>query len=191
MGCDIHLYREKKIGGQWVTADSPWLDPYDEGWFDVPSERRFNRRDYYLFGFLVDGVRGEYEIAYKGRGLPFDVCQEVRECSIGWGVDGHSHSHLYLSELKDAWKFLEDKTIKVSGMKRRDELQKLQASIESDGETNWSLLYPYCEGAYSDNYERFQVEVPAPLILYGVMEIIDSFDGIDGENHRIVFWFDN
>jgi len=191
MGCDIHLYKEKMVEGKWVTADKGWCDEYDEGYINVPYENRFTDRDYDLFGLLCDGVRRNHKFAFKGRGLPFNTCEEVKSLSDMWGDDGHSHSYIYLHELKDAWNFLQSQTVKVSGMKDRESLKLLNESIASEKETDWMLLYPYCKWFSSSESEEFSVDVPASFQLSGIKILIDSFDGCDGDNHRIVFWFDN
>lgn len=45
MGCDIHVYREKKVNDTWVTADK-WVEEYGDT--DVPWENRFTDRNYQL-----------------------------------------------------------------------------------------------------------------------------------------------
>lgn len=191
MGCDIHLYREKKINNVWVTADEGWCDEYGEGVKDVPWKTRFTDRDYNLFGFLSSGVRRKHEFSFKERGMPFNVCAEIKALCDSHGGDGHSSSYLSLTELKDAWAFLQDKTIVVSGMKDAKELQALQASIRSDEKTNWDLIYPYCQGTTDPKAMDFSIDADCTYFLSGVKKIIDLFDDVDGEDQRIVFWFDN
>lgn len=191
MGCDIHLYKEKQVDGVWVTADEGWADEYNEGWLDVPFDKRFTDRDYDLFGFLSSGVRRNHSFSFSVRGVPFDGCKEVHGLFKQWGSDGHSHSYLYLHELKSAWKFLESQTVTITGMKNKAEIKLLMDSINSDEETDWHLLYPYCQSANHLDYDDFSVDVPATYSLSGLQTIISLFDGIDGDNHRIVFCFDN
>lgn len=193
MGCDIHLYKEKHVNGEWVTADVWESSDYgdDENSIDVPWEKRFTGRNYNLFGLLSKGVRREFPFSFKPRGLPFNACQEIARQSEKWDGDGHSHSYLYQHELKDMREFLKTATLKVSGMKDRDELAALRASIASDA-PNWDLLYPYCQFTSISSYEEFEIDVPASYIVGGDLdEIISSFEGVDGDNHRIVFFFDN
>ena len=193
MGCDIHLYKEKRVNGAWVAADVWVTDEYseDENDKDVPWENRYTWRNYNLFGLLSKGVRRQFPFSFEPRGLPFNACQEIACQSEKWDGDGHSHSYLYLHELKDMREFLKTATLKVSGMKDRDELAALRASIASDA-PNWDLLYPYCQFTGMPSYEEFEIDVPASYIVGGCLdEIISSFDGVDGDNHRIVFFFDN
>lgn len=193
MGCDIHLYKEKFIDGKWLTADE-WR-AYDYGDDDkgqeVPYEKRYTGRNYNLFGILSKGVRRDFDFAFEPRGLPFNPCPEIAAESDGWGGDGHSHSYLYLHELKDMQAFLATHTIPISGMKDRDELDALQATIDA-GAPNWDLLYPYCQGTTSSSAVDFNIPVPASFITGACLDsIIALFDGVDGDNHRIVLFFDN
>lgn len=193
MGCDIHLYKEKQVDGKWVSADQ-WVE-YDDGDDDkgveVPWENRFTTRNYQLFGLLSKGVRHESPFSFAPRGLPFDVSKEVAAESERWDGDGHSHSYLYLHELQAMSEFLKTATIGISGMKDAEGLAALRASIDS-GTPNWDLLFPYCRGSNDPDYEHFKVDVPASFYVgSGLDEIISGFDGVDGDNHRIVFFFDN
>lgn len=193
MGCDIHTYREKFVGGKWLTAD-PWV-PYDYGEDDkgmeIPYDKvAFRDRNYNLFGLLA-GVRRELPQSLPQRGIPWDACDEVRDASEIWDSDGHSHSYLYLHELRSLAAMAKVSTVEITGMKRRDELAKLRASIAS-GKPDWKLLYPYCQMTNDPNQDEFEVEAPMEFILGdGLEKLIASFDGIEGENHRLVFWFDN
>jgi len=189
MGCDIHLYREKHVNGKWLTADE-WTR--EDNYFHVKYEKQaFHGRDYNLFGFLSKGVRTEHEFSFNERGIPFDSCAEISEVSEEWDSDGHSHSYLYLHELKASIAFLQDKTLKITGMMNQEQHSKLQKSI-ADGNVDWNNLFPYCQSTNQKNHVDFEFDVPA-IFYFGdsLQKIIDSFDGIDGDNHRIVFFFDN
>lgn len=181
MGCDIHLYKEKKIEGNWVTAD--------EGWVDVPWENRFTDRDYVLFGLFAD-VRRDSGFNQKPKGMPFNVCSEIKNLNEQLGSDAHSHSFFYLTELNELWDELKGRRVTISGMKDKDEIKKLKDSLASDS-PDYDLLYPYCQSTNINNYEDFEVEIPASIQLSGLNKIIESFDADDGELQRIVFWFDN
>lgn len=193
MGCDIHLYKEKQVNGKWVTADHweeyDWGDE-DKG-IEVPWENRFTDRNYSLFGLLSKGVRCDLPFAFEQRGFPVNACKEVASQQDKWEGDGHSHSFLYLHELKDMRAQLDTLKINISGMKNRNELQALRESIASDN-PDWNLLYPYCGWTNGQGYEEFEIDVPASFILGDSLDkIITSFDGVEGDNHRIVFFFDN
>jgi hypothetical protein len=189
MGCDIHLYKEKKIDSEWVTADTGWVKEYGE--IDIPYENQFTDRNYELFGFLSAGVRCEFEFSFKPRGMPFNVCLEVSNICESWNGDGHSHSYLTLSELCEAWEYLKTQTIPISGMMEPKQLANLKESIEAKEDTNWNFLYPYCAWTNDESQVQFTVDIPAQLQLKALKEIIGAFDKINAEDLRIVFWFDN
>ncbi len=188
MGCDIHLYKEKKVNGVWVTADDGWEDKYGEG-LDLPFDANNIGRDYNLFGLLAN-VRRDCVISFKPRGIPFNACDNVRNASDQYDTDGHSHSYLTLNELKEVWEVLPDMTNTVSGMMHVDQHTTLMESING-GTPDWDLMYPYCQGSNHPAYVEFEIEVPAVYDLSGLKLMIDLFDGIDGDDHRFVFWFDN
>jgi hypothetical protein len=76
-------------------------------------------------------------------------------------------------------------------MMAADQYARLRASIDS-GTPDWNLLYPYCQGTSDRTYVNFELDVPASFnVGDGLDQLIAGFDGIGGENHRIVFWFDN
>lgn len=115
MGCDIHLYVEKRDGeGRWASADkwtpSKYIEEGEPERLEVAYEDRFYRdRCYALFAILADvrngiGFAGSptgegFKPISKPRGLPHDVTPRVKKDSKQWGVDGHSHSHQTLDEL--------------------------------------------------------------------------------------------
>lgn len=111
MGCDIHLYQEKKVNGKWVTADK-WRMEKDQG---VESEyvtfedRLWADRNYRLFAVLAN-VRNGYGFAgivtgdpvlpiALPRGVPDDACEQYKAEAERWGQDGHSHSWLTRHDL--------------------------------------------------------------------------------------------
>lgn len=118
MGCDIHLYGEKKIydfddeekkHGVWVSLDL-WkemdCEPSYAGKLETPYKNRFYNggRNYNLFTALA-GVRSHYFTNLlripEPKGFPKDASKPVKQCKRHWGSDGHSHSYLTLKELND------------------------------------------------------------------------------------------
>lgn len=84
MGCDIHLYVERRLASGWAEVN-----------------REFNTdRNYTLFEMLAD-VRGGLglPVISERRGIPSDASPGVRDIAESWSSDGHSHSHLSLREL--------------------------------------------------------------------------------------------
>jgi hypothetical protein len=193
MGCDIHVYKEKFSDGKWVAADTWVAYDYGEGdkGMEVPYGNRYTDRNYDLFGLLANGVRREFPFSFAPRGLPLSASPEVTAASGSWNGDGHNHSYLYLHELRELRGWLNANTMPVSGMMAADQYARLRASIDS-GTPDWNLLYPYCQGTSDRTYVNFELDVPASFnVGDGLDQLIAGFDGIGGENHRIVFWFDN
>lgn len=194
MGCDIHVHKEKLVDGKWLTADEWKEEIYgDEKYVGIPFDKRFTGRNYNLFGTLSKGVRRDIPFAFEQRGMPLVSSEEVQRAYEYDGDGGHSHSYLYLHELRELSAFLKSASITISGMKNKDELAKLQESIDAPGDTDWDLLYPYCQSTNDPKCVDFSIEAPAHFMVGdgGVDELIAGFDGIEGDNHRIVFWFDN
>lgn len=115
MGCDIHLYVERKVDGKWISADKWTPDPYveedEEPRMTVDYDDRFYKgRNYDLFGILADVRNGRgfagivtgdgFKPIAMPKGLPSDVTPEVKADFDRWGSDGHSHSYLTLAELQ-------------------------------------------------------------------------------------------
>lgn len=113
MGCDIHLYVERKVDGVWQSADqwepNEYADEGEDG-LEIPYQKRFySGRNYDLFGILADVRNGRgfagvdtgdgYVPMDDPRGLPEDVSPQVKADSDHWGSDGHSHSWFTVSEL--------------------------------------------------------------------------------------------
>lgn len=194
MGCDIHAYKEKFVDGKWVSADEWQTTDYGDGevYTDVPWEKRFTQRNYQLFGVLSKGVRGyEYDYSFEPRGLPFDACREIVDKAESWDADGHSHSYLYLHELLALREHIKSQLVHIEGMKQADELKALQASIAS-GAPDWRLIFPYCSMTNAPKHVRFDLDVPADFYIGSSLdELIACFDGVGGENQRLVFFFDN
>jgi len=126
MGCDIHMHREKRVDGKWLTADE-WVNEYGDG-LSIPFAKRFHERNYNLFAVLA-GVRERETpvFTFAPRGMPVSLSAEVSAAAEAWGGDGHSHSYLYLHELQDLAALLSSRTQTISGMKNRDELAALHA----------------------------------------------------------------
>jgi hypothetical protein len=193
MGCDIHIYREKLIDGNWVTADSWYPCKYEE---NVSSHEEIGGgRNYALF-YCLARVRQNgkgHKFSFSPRGMPLTASVEVLSDYKRWEGDGHSHSFLYLHELEELLDILDKNKVKVIGMKDKVGLQKFRAAIEA-GESNcWELIYPYCSwSSDSENYEHFEIEIPASFqVKRQLCEIIEGLKNVGGELQRIVFWFDN
>ena len=71
MGCDIHLYVERKVEGAWKSVHDFAPDKYGEGVADVSYEDRwYSDRNYDLFAILAD-VRNGHGFAGVATGEGF------------------------------------------------------------------------------------------------------------------------
>lgn len=114
MGCDIHLYVEKKVDGRWRAVDKFIRDepdkPGEAGYLHASSEF-YDGRNYNLFAILADVRNGSGFAGIKTsdgfapiaepRGTPDDASEEILAIVAQWEGDGHSHSHHTLRNLLD------------------------------------------------------------------------------------------
>ena len=111
MGCDIHIYRERKVNGSWETSTTETVEHYGDGdeytsiynGIDSFEEgaTRYVGRNYVLFSFL-SGVRSYGETWFmdpiaEDRGFPEDIC-DVNKHLLD-NCDLHSHGYVTLAEL--------------------------------------------------------------------------------------------
>lgn len=162
MGCDIHLYVEKRLkSGEWAfvrdlneTINSDGLRPWAMQGKPVGGFWKLSGRNYNLFSLLA-GVRGD---GPEAKGLPGDVSDYLQEESDRYSSDGHSHS----------WS---------------TPLEFMEAYIASQQE--------YDEGSELDKYVQFRLKDGAEMAVHIFMRDMCSLD-IDGpEEYRFVYWFDN
>lgn len=95
MGCDIHLFTERRIGDRW----------------HLQREEVYDGRNYDLFGILANVRNGRgfagiktglgFEPIDDPRGTPKDASPEYLKELETWGADAHSHSYFTLRELLD------------------------------------------------------------------------------------------
>ncbi len=200
MGCDIHVFLEKKTSvnneSKWVNIDYWQLNPYHDGVDKYEKEYDhvpvYRGRNYELFNILA-GVRGSGDgIIDEPRGLPEDASITTKKESDGWGSDGHSHSYFTLFELRE---FLENNpTTMYGGMVKPEDAEKID---KGEGTPNsWA-------GWVSDESGWVHREWNEPSPLNGIVDNIverfkDEFYIYDDKRYpekeksiRIVFWFDN
>ncbi len=106
MGCDIHLYFEKKVKGKWVPLT------------DIPEKDYPDDRNYGVFGLLA-GVRDVHvsgKVYFEQRGIPDDTSYREPEHDVDYHDDSpwlgdHSFTYATIHELKRVnWeKYLEYK----------------------------------------------------------------------------------
>lgn len=103
MGCDIHIFYEKKVDGKWVEAeDVRAVSEYDYGDpFGITEYMPFDWRQYSMFAWLCSGVRdycGNPSIS-RERGLPDDISESAKKSYEDWACDAHSASFLSVDEI--------------------------------------------------------------------------------------------
>jgi hypothetical protein len=116
MGCDIHMYVERKVGGVWqqVSEEEGVRHPYWQESMNEESKKHFERkcwdpgRNYALFGLLA-GIRSTiFSPFIMPRGIPEDLSEGVAAIWKEWDGDGHTPSFLTLPELLSFQDTIED-----------------------------------------------------------------------------------
>lgn len=195
MGCDIHLFTERKrhINNEekWVNVDNWKLNPYyekdnedGEKEYEICSAYRW--RNYELFSFLAN-VRNysNNKPISKPRGIPEDISEVVRKEVERWDSDGHSHSYFTMKELYDFYN--QNDVVKYSGLVD----EKGAKEIEAGNMPEW-----FCQGSTQKMiYKEWEQN---NTVLKSFIETIEAhFESEyyrkeeDSEKFRIVFFFDN
>jgi len=110
MGCDIHIYTEKRVNGKWISADNWKKSEWAESDADLSvTPEIYEGRNYNLFAILADVRNGRGFAGIKTgegftpisppKGLPEDVSEQVKAASDRYGCDGHSHTFLTVAEI--------------------------------------------------------------------------------------------
>lgn len=75
MGCDIHVYIEKKVenSNNWEMINLYYVDSYTK---DIELVSAYNERNYELFSILA-GVRGWHEPFIDPRGIPENASEKL------------------------------------------------------------------------------------------------------------------
>ena len=105
MGCDIHMFIEKRVDNQfpWDTDEGhtigtdSWGDGETTSWLEQVTA---TGRDYDLFAYLA-GVRGRHDDSLEPRGVPPCVSKPIAMEYERQGGDAHSASYVSLEEFKE------------------------------------------------------------------------------------------
>jgi len=168
MGCDIHSFAERKINNKWEKVGEHFsLGEWEKEYYKKEkNDSPFDWRSYSMFAFLADVRNYDHcEPISKPKGIPDDVCDEIKSEYEYWESDVHSSSYLTLKELLD---FDYDKKF----WNRRVMKNNNGASLAEEGEGN--VL------SYRENLGDFFF-----IHLKELQELGEPDDV------RIVFWFDN
>lgn len=205
MGCDIHLYVEKRLNdGRWGCVDyfktNPFYsdDPLNEKEYEHISI--YNSRDYALFATLAN-VRnyGDITPISEPRGLPDDVSDIVEKASNDWGDNGHSHSWFTAKELfihKNKCPFT-----KHSGLISPEAQEKLD---------KYGIVPAmWCQGTNEVGWERREWIIPNSVLdrlieavkkrmceefwIWDFLKPEEKEEKLwdNADDFRIIFWFDN
>lgn len=119
MGCDIHMYAERRVDGKW----RPLFEPVGDEYYGYEWPVVTKDRDYDLFGVLA-GVRNRHVPCITGepRGLPCDLCEEYARAhaivySLSLGAWSKESPHCCLGEHSFSWLSLAE--LVVAGYDRR------------------------------------------------------------------------
>ncbi|MCK4815818.1 hypothetical protein KA005_08610 [bacterium] len=196
MGCDIHIYTEKKDhNGVWGCADfyevNKYYDKLDEDeWEQEYSHVDFYRgRNYELFGALA-GVRSGTNKFIPPKGVPSDASKECLADFERWNSDAHTPSWLTLAEIKQLRKD-QGELIKRSGMISQKQMDELKDGKTPDSWCGWTNADSYVQAEWEEKYNPMD----------GFIESLDDFinmrywshevKSMDDSDFRVVFWFDN
>jgi len=198
MGCDIHLFTERKreINGveKWVNIDRFKISPYGSGneveHFELVE--LYGDRNYRLFSMLAN-VRNYHNnpVISEPKGFPTDCSDYVNKQKESWEGEGHSHSYLTLHEIKEFRK--KHKVTKYSGM-----MSPENAALVDKGE----MPNSWCQATRIPNHVYREWECTDDTLSDLVNKLeerafeefwleIDSDSSQNEHKIRIVFWFDN
>ena len=111
MGCDIHVFIEKKIDEKYDTWEAVQLYKIDQYSHKLEVVNPYDGRNYGLFSALA-GVRGWEEPFISPRGLPKNLSREIEKEEAWWGEDAHTRTWYDLFELQ---LFIKEYVMKDSG----------------------------------------------------------------------------
>ena len=197
MGCDIHIYVERKKNDKWYNCD--YFIPSIKGGYE--RIETCGDRNYALFATLAD-VRnyGNTKYICEPKGFPDDASDYVKDEYGTWFFDGHSCSYLTLQELIDFHN-------QGHPLKRRGMLSPEQRVEFYEGK----IPDHWCQGTNKPDYEFVEWEEPNTVLVPLIEDLKRRADQLgiiydfmwDGRpesqqeayeksaNIRIVFWFDN
>ena len=197
MGCDIHIYLEKKNNnGKWESLDYYKKSSYSKSGFEVIPI--YDSRNYSLFSVLAD-VRnyGDNEPICKPKGIPNDCYEDIDKEYKEWGWDAHSASYFTLKELKD-YKATHNIT-KFRGMISQEQIKDLENGVKPNNWCQRTNMEGYEFREWTEEYceldpiiEKIEQRICDECWIWYKTEEEKEKKLRKYENDvRIVFWFDN
>ena len=177
MGCDIHSFAEKKVNNKWEKIGEHFSlgDWEKQHYKKEKGENPFDWRSYSMFAFLADVRNYDHcEPVSKPKGLPNDVCDEVKKEYEDWECDDHSASYLTLKEL------LEFDYDKVFWNRR---ISRTTYNENGGSFTNGAAIAEEREGTHVTYREKLGE------FFFTHLEELKELGNPD--EVRVVFWFDN
>ncbi len=189
MGTDIHLFVEKKENNKWIYV----------GKHDIA-------RNYPLFAILANvrnGIRsGKFEPISYPRGLPNNVSPEVRKRADNWILEFHSHSWFLLKELNHFdW---DGKKVKFKAYVNKIGYDKWKKTGKPWGAAQLAggkiisheemEKYDPIKNGYIAHTMVEWVQTYRECCIYFVEDFLKELNNMsreNGEDIRIIFWFDN
>lgn len=202
MGCNIHMYVERKTKAGWFNCDYFVPSILYRGSSEYNRIPIYDGRNYALFATLAN-VRNYGNTAYisEPKGFPNDACDYIKDEYESWWLDAHSGSYITLKELIDFHEA--GHPLKRRGMLSPEQQKELDSGVLPD---HW------CRGTNQSGYEFREWEeennILVPLInklkerMAELNMVYDFYwDSTNEETRRqayeksadirIVFWFDN
>ena len=213
MGCDIHVLTEKYNKNKgWINVDDWRINPYygDNEYETEKYEIKtcYDNRNYELFTVLAN-VRNYYNnivCIKEPKGIPNDISEESNNYIENWGEDGHSHSWYTLKELYDYWVNMNGKTkrtgILVGSVLDNFDKKGEEPTLWSQGywgneksaRRTWEVEYnPLTEfitvliERFCDEFWIFHIKKEE----YKTDERLKKSIEENGDNYRVIFFFDN
>lgn len=180
MGCDIHVFVERKIDGEWQSLDK-WEQ--DDDYCYVENEI-FSDRNYQFFPFLGDARNSDsIQPIAAHRGTPEVVSAPVKKYMDYYGCDLHSKSWISFRELLEAdW----DQEFNMTRMVKAEHAKNYR-------ESGWKPD-SWCSYTTQKDYESLTwtstIRSQCVRQLADLQKIYKMCEG-DIDNTRVVFAFDN
>ena len=138
MGCDIHMFVEKRVKNSWVNCDH-----YKKQGDGYQRVKLYGTRNYTVFGHLAKVRKEGNKYTPDPKGIPHDTCPLIRSEFESWGSDAHSASHFTLEELRELREV--SKVSKYSGMMTPE-----NANLVDEGK----MPEMWCGWTNQEHYER-------------------------------------
>lgn len=202
MGCDIHLYPEHRVDGDWKYLYKEEKRKYGGDYEWNENFYGYEGRNYSLFGILA-GVRRKDlpQIVPELRGLPKDLSPEVKKEADDWYGDAHSSHWLTLRELVEFdWSRVCETETLVPEIVYKEWDKKGWPEVSCGG-VSGPHVQVYTESKYKECgappgkelYIQAKWKMPlSEFVGEAFLTMIERLKTVGGpDDARIVFWFDN